>query len=172
MALLLIGILLSLGASVAVFAVLAKGGSVISWPWTKHRLRQHGIPAEATILQLERTLMQINRRNVYDILLEVKMPGRPVYQVWHKSRMLDWNALVVEPGVRFKVKVDPEDPQRLVVLEPATPQKPARLQELLQGQARPSDPVKAMKDLQSMMDNGLISPDEYARKKAEILARL
>ncbi|WP_395844209.1 SHOCT domain-containing protein [Cystobacter fuscus] len=29
-----------------------------------------------------------------------------------------------------------------------------------------------MKDLQSMMDNGLITPDEYARKKAEILARL
>ncbi|MCY1075698.1 SHOCT domain-containing protein [Archangium lansingense] len=146
---------------------------VFSWGWTTHRLRQHGIPAEATILQMERTLMQINRRHVYDFLLEVNLPGRPAYQVRHKSRALDWNAFIVEPGVRFKVKVDPGDPQRLVVLEPVTPQqRPLRIHELLSGLERPSDPVKALKDLQSMLDNGLITPDEYAQKKAEILARL
>lgn len=117
--------------------------------------------------------MQVNRVHVYDFLLEVKLPGRPAYQVKHKSRAIDWNAFIVEPGVRFKVKVDPKDPQRLVVLEPVTPQqRPQSIHKLLSGQERPSDPVKALKDLQSMLDNGLITPDEHARKKAEILARL
>ncbi|WNG23560.1 hypothetical protein F0U62_05595 [Cystobacter fuscus] len=171
MTLFLIGCVLLLGFGVAAF-VHPKWGRFFSLPWTTHHLRQHGIPAEATILQLERTLMQINRRHVYDILLDVKLPGRPAYQVWHKSRMLDWNAFIVEPGLRLKVKVDPEDPQRLVVLEPVTPQRPLSIHDLHPGPDRPSDPVKAMKDLQSMMDNGLITPDEYARKKAEILARL
>jgi|GEM_PF-6749402 len=171
MALFLIGCFLLLGFGVAAFVVHSKWGRFFSG-WTTHHLRQHGIPAEATILQMERTLMQINGRHVYDILLDVKLPGRPAYQVRHKSRTLDWNAFIVEPGVRLKVKVDPEDPQRLVVLEPVTPQRPLRIHDLLPGPARPSDPVKALKDLQSMMDNGLITPDEYARKKAEILARL
>ncbi len=137
-------------------------------------VRQQGTPAVATVLKMERTAMQINKRSVYDFLLEVKPPGRPAYQVRLKSRALDWKAFVVEPGLRLKVMLDPEDPQRVVVLEPVTPQKPLNFGKLLegQGQERPSDPVKALKDLQSMADSGLITPDEYARKKAEILARL
>lgn len=138
---------------------------------TRH-VRQHGTPAVATVLEMERTVMQINKRYVYDFLLEVKPPGRPAYQVWLKSRALDWKTFLVEPGLRLKVMLDPEDPQRVVVLEPVTPQKPLNFGKLLEGQERPSDPVKALKDLQSMADSGLITPDEYARKKAEILARL
>ncbi|MBM7116098.1 SHOCT domain-containing protein [Archangium primigenium] len=138
---------------------------------TRH-VRQQGTPAVATLLKMERTVMQINKRYVYDFLLEVKPPGRPAYQVRLKSRALDWKAVLVEPGLRLKVMLDPEDPQRVVVLEPVTPQKPLNFRNLMEGQERPSDPVKALKDLQSMADNGLITPDEYARKKAEILARL
>ncbi|WP_434391516.1 SHOCT domain-containing protein [Melittangium boletus] len=138
---------------------------------TRH-VRQQGTPAVATLLKMERTAMRINKRYVYDFLLEVKPPGRPAYQVGLKSRALDWKAVLVEPGLRLKVMVDPEDPQRVVVLEPVTPQKPLNLRNLIEGQERPSDPVKALKDLQSMADSGLITPDEYARKKAEILARL
>jgi hypothetical protein len=140
--------------------------------WKTRHVREHGMPAEATIRQVERTSMRINKSFVYNFLLDVKPPGRPAYPVWHKSRALDWKAVIVEPGVRLKVKVDPEDPQRIVVLEPVTPQKPQNLRHLLEGQERPSNPVKALKDLQSMADHGLITPDEYARKKAEILARL
>lgn len=173
MALFLIGCFLILGFGVAVFVVRSEWGRFFSSGWMTHHLRQHGIPAEATILQMERTLMQINGSHVYDFLLEVNLPGRPAYQVRHKSRTIGWNAFIVEPGVRLKVKVDPEDPQRLVVLEPVTPQqRPLCIHDLLPGLERPSDPVKALKDLQSMMDNGLITPDEYAQKKAEILARL
>lgn len=161
------GWVLPIGLGVALFG-RSEWGRYFASGWTARRLRQNGIPAEATILQMERTLMQVNRVHVYDFLLEVKLPGRPAYQVKHKSRAIDWNAFIVEPGVRFKVKVDPKDPQRLVVLEPVTPQQ----RPLLSGQERPSDPVKALKDLQSMLDNGLITPDEHARKKAEILARL
>lgn len=164
LALFQIGFALLLGLSVvAIFAQSA---------CRTHHVRQHGIPAEATILKMERTAMRINKVYVYEFLLDVKLSGRPAYQVRHQSRAIRWNAFLLEPGVRLKVKVDPKDPQRIVVLEPATPQKPLNLHHLLSTPERPSDPVKAMKDLQSMLDNGLITPDEHARKKAEILARL
>ena len=171
-AVVLIGWVLPLALGVTVFG-RSEWGRYFSSGLTARRLRQNGIPAEATIHQMERTAMQVNKRHVYDFLLEVKLPGRPAYQVRHKSRALDWNAFIVEPGVRFKVKVDPGDPQQLVVLEPVTPQqRPQSIHKLLAGLERPSDPVKALKDLQSMLDNGLITPDEHAQKKAEILARL
>ncbi|WNZ59746.1 SHOCT domain-containing protein [Myxococcus sp. MxC21-1] len=144
------------------------------------RLREHGTDGEATILRMERTSMQINRSYVYDFLLEFEVPGLPTYRRQHRSRAHDWKAFILEPGVRLKVKIDPNDPQRFVVLGPVNQQRPQSIQALVAAatgftEARtvaPADPVKALKDLQSMLDNELITQDEYARKKAEILSRL
>ncbi|QDF06520.1 SHOCT domain-containing protein [Myxococcus xanthus] len=144
------------------------------------RLREHGTAGEATILRMERTSMRINKSYVYDFLLEFKVPGLPTYRRQHRSRAHDWKAFILEPGVRLKVKIDPNDPQRFVVLGPVDEQRPQIIQALIAGAAgfsesrtvAPSDPVKALKDLQSMLDNELITQDEYARKKAEILSRL
>ncbi|QQR42434.1 DUF3592 domain-containing protein [Myxococcus xanthus] len=144
------------------------------------RLREHGTAGEATILRMERTSMQINRSYVYDFLLEFKVPGLPTYRRQHRSRAHDLKAFILEPGVRLKVKIDPNDPQRFVVLGPVDQQRPQSIQALLAGAAgfseartvAPADPVKALKDLQAMLDNELITQDEYAQKKAEILSRL
>ncbi|MFP2961895.1 DUF3592 domain-containing protein [Myxococcus sp. 1LA] len=146
------------------------------------RIREHGTAGEATILRMERTSMRVNKSYVYDFLLEFKVPGHPTYRQQHRSRAHDWKAFILEPGVRLKVKVDTKDPQQFVVLGPVEQQRPHSIQALLAGAtgfseartvaAAPSDPVKALKDLQSMLDNELITQDEYAQKKAEILARL
>ena len=144
------------------------------------RIREHGTPGEATILRMERTTMRVNKSYVYDFLLEFNVPGRPIYRRQHRSRAHDWKAFLLEPGVRLKVKVDPNDPQHFVVLEPVEKQRPHSIQALLVGAtglaeartAAPADPVKALKDLQTMLDNELITQDEYAQKKAQILARI
>ncbi|AKQ64922.1 hypothetical protein A176_001834 [Myxococcus hansupus] len=146
----------------------------------KQRLREHGTAGEATILRMERTSMRVNRRYVYDFLLEFKVPGRPLYRRQHRSRAHDWNAFILEPGVRLNVKVDPNDPLQFVVMGAIGQQRPQSIQALFAvsqgyseaGGVAPSDPVKALKDLQTMLDSELITQDEYAQKKAAILARM
>ncbi|QSQ19184.1 SHOCT domain-containing protein [Pyxidicoccus parkwayensis] len=159
---LMVGLFFGVGA-VAVF--------VRSHMQARH-LREHGTPAEATVLQMNRTAMRINKRTVYDFLLEVRVPGRPAYQVRCHNRAHDWNVFFLEPGVRLKVNVDPVDPQRFVVLGPVSQQRPRSLQDLVAGIGHRLDPVKALRDLQTLLDEQIITQDEYTRKKSEILARM
>lgn len=138
-------------------------------------LVQHGEPAEATVLKIERTLMQINRNHVFKLLLEVRRPGHVPYQVTLESRIHTWNVSVMDVGLRLDIKVDPKDPQRIHVVGPVIPQASLAgvLAKALQSGGLPAgDPVKAMAALQEMADEGTITPEEHARKKAEILSRL
>ena len=159
------------------------------WNWTRtkakrQRILDHGINGEATILRMERTLMVVGNRPVYDFLLEFKVPGHPIYRRQHRSRALKWNASLLEPGVRLKVKVDPNDPLKFLVVGTIGQQRPQNVQSLVavsRGYSEasavapsvaPSDPVKALKDLQTMLDGELITQGEYDQKKAAILARM
>ncbi|MCY1031614.1 hypothetical protein OV207_09135 [Corallococcus sp. BB11-1] len=161
------------------WGLLAFGASWFAWHLIQRQrkrawLRQHGLPAEATVLRLQGTGMRINRSQVFDFLLEVTLPGLAPYQVRLRSRWHDWNVRVMDVGLRLKVKVDPNDLQRLVVLGPVVPQDLGRHFSGLGALAAPApgDPVKGLADLQRMADEGLVTPEEYARTKAEILARL
>ncbi|QSQ11458.1 SHOCT domain-containing protein [Myxococcus landrumensis] len=139
------------------------------------QVREHGISAEATLLSLEPTAMLINKVRVYNSVLQVRIPGRPPYEVRLNSRTHDWNVRVLEPGLELKVKVAPDDPNRVVVMGPLIPQNMSNLTRLLQqpeGHLPTADPVKALKDLQRMASEGLITDEEFEKKKAEILARL
>ncbi|TQF09146.1 SHOCT domain-containing protein [Myxococcus llanfairpwllgwyngyllgogerychwyrndrobwllllantysiliogogogochensis] len=143
--------------------------------WKHEQVRQHGIPAEATLLRLERTAMRINKATVYNHLLQVRVPGRAPYEVWLRSRAHDWNVRVMEPGLELKVKVAPEDPNRVAVMGPLVPQDLGHLVRLMTQPPvppPPADPVKALTDLQRMAGAGLITTEEFEQKKAEILARL
>ncbi|RKH20535.1 hypothetical protein D7X74_03680 [Corallococcus sp. CA047B] len=147
-------------------------GYLIHRQWKRGQIRQHGLPAEATVLRLQGTPIRINRSQVFDFLLEVRLPGHAPYQVRLRSRWNDWNVRVMDVGLRLKVKVDPNDLQKLVVLGPVVPQDLSRLFSGLDAAPAPGDPVKSLSDLQRMADEGLVTPEEYARKKAEILDRL
>ncbi|WP_223645288.1 SHOCT domain-containing protein [Corallococcus sp. EGB] len=140
-------------------------------------VRKNGLPGEATVLECTPTRMFINHRQVVDFLLDVQLPGRTPYQVRLKSRWHDWNVRVLDVGLRLNVKVDPDDPQTLVVVGPVVAQDLGRfllqgMEAMVSGQPAPRDPVKALADLQRMADAGLVTDEEYARKKAEILGRL
>ncbi|RKG67004.1 hypothetical protein D7V80_17555 [Corallococcus sp. CA054B] len=150
---------------------------LIHQSWRKKQVREHGLPGEATVLECRATRMYINRSQVFDFLLEVRLPGQTPYQVSLSSRMHDWNVRVMDVGLRLNVKVDPKDPQCVVVLGPVVAQDLGRflrqgMDAMATGQAAHADPVKALSDLQRMADAGLVSEDEYARKRAEILDRL
>ncbi|MHA7630130.1 gas vesicle protein GvpG [Corallococcus sp. M7] len=143
----------------------------------KEQVRKNGLPGEATVLQYKATPMFINRSQVFDFLLEVRLPGQAPYQVSLSSRWHDWNVRVMDVGLRLNVKVDPEDPQEVVVLGPVVAQDLGRflregMDAMATGQTAHGDPVKALTDLQRMADAGLVSEEEYARKRAEILDRL
>ncbi|RKG52585.1 hypothetical protein D7X30_33825 [Corallococcus sp. AB011P] len=145
--------------------------------WKKEQTRNHGLPGEATVLEYKATRMYINRSQVFDFLLEVRMPGEAPYQVSLSSRWHDWNVRVMDVGLRLNVKVDPKDPQGVVVLGPVVAQDLGRflrqgMDAMATGQAAHADPVKALADLQRMADAGLVSEEEYARKRTEILDRL
>ncbi|MBZ4334991.1 DUF3592 domain-containing protein [Corallococcus sp. AS-1-12] len=160
--------LLGIGALVAYFARRV---------WKQSQVRQHGLPGEATVRRFTPTRMYINRRQIFEFVLEVRLPGQAPYPVSLSSTIQDWNVQVMDVGLRLKVKVDPKDPQRVVVLGPVVEQDLTGF--LLQGMGAMTkgppaqgDPVKALADLQRMADAGLVSEEEFARKRAEILGRL
>ncbi|MBN8471558.1 hypothetical protein JYJ95_34050 [Corallococcus exiguus] len=145
--------------------------------WKKKQVRAHGLPGKATVLECKGSRVYINRSEIFDFLLEVRLPGQAPYQVSLSSRWHDWNVRVMDVGLQLNVKVDPEDPQGVVVLGPVVAQDLGRflrqgMDALATGQAAHADPVKALADLQRMADAGLVSEEEYARKRAEILDRL
>lgn len=162
------------------WALFAAGGigllmHILAANRKNQQVREHGIPAEATLLRLEPTSMLVNKARVYNSLFQVRVPGRPPYEVWLRSTTHDWNVRVVEPGLEVKVKVAQDDPNRIVVMGSLVPQNMGNLTWLLQqpeGSLPSSDPVKALKDLQRMAEEGLITNEEFENKKAEILARL
>ncbi|MBJ6759797.1 SHOCT domain-containing protein [Myxococcaceae bacterium JPH2] len=156
-----------LGLGLAVYGFLRAKGGLLG---ADARLREEGTPAQATVLEMKDTALRINRAHVYSILLEVRMEGRAPYQVRTRTRLIGMSGMAVwGPGLEVNVKVDPKDPQRLVILGPTQPIDLARA---LGAAAQPQDPVRAMADLQRLSDAGLISPSEFEAKRAEILGRL
>ncbi|MBZ4412022.1 SHOCT domain-containing protein [Myxococcus sp. MISCRS1] len=166
----LVPLLILIGTGVGVWLTVRILGT-----WLKHRkVREQGLPARAILLRSERTAMSNQKRARYNHLLEVTLPDRPSYEVWVLDRYHDWNVRVFTPGLELNVKVDPDDPQRVAVVGPVVEQDLSQLAALLAGKpvSAPKDPVKSLADLQRMLGEGLITMDDFERKKAEILGRL
>lgn len=132
---------------------------------------KHGEDAEATVLELRDTALRIDRRPVFQLLLEVHPREGAPYQTRVKKHLgRHQNVGSLGAGVRLKVKVDRNNPRKVAIVGAAMT-APAGAA-VLQGMPSAGDPVKAMKDLQSLMDAGLITPEEFETKKAAILARI
>ncbi|AKF84685.1 hypothetical protein MFUL124B02_02995 [Myxococcus fulvus 124B02] len=166
----LVPLLFLLGTGVSVWIITRILGT-----WLKHRkVREQGLPARAILLRSERTAMSSQKRARYNHLLEVTLPDRPPYEVWVLDRYHDWNVRVFAPGLELDVRVDPADAQRVAVMGPVVEQDLGQLAALLAGKpvSAPKDPVKSLAELQRMLGEGLITMDDFERKKAEILGRL
>ena len=135
------------------------------------RVLQHGEDAEATVLEVRDTALRINRRPVFDVHLEVRPRGHAAYRARAKEHLgRHQNAAWLGRGAILKVKVDRNDASKVAIVGAAVTAPASAV--VIQNLPPAADPVKAMQDLQTLMDRGLITSEEFEAKKAQILARI
>ncbi|WAM24114.1 SHOCT domain-containing protein [Myxococcus sp. NMCA1] len=136
----------------------------------RHVLK-HGEAAEATVRELKDTGWRINKQPLFELLLDVRQSGRAAYQTKVKKKLGRHQSIsTMGVGTRLDVKVDRNDPLKVAIVGAAMTAPVGAF--MRQGMPSEGDPVKAMQNLQSLMDKGLITPEEFQAKKAQILARI
>lgn len=81
----------------------------------QNQLLNTGVPAEATILSLEDTGVQLNSNPQVRLVLEVRPTDRPSYQTETKCFVSFLKLAQLQPGSNVQVRVDPVDPSRVAV---------------------------------------------------------
>lgn len=203
-----------------------------------NRLRSTGETAEATILKLQETGVRVNRQPRVKITLSVRPSMRPAYEAVTHKLISYFEISQYQPGAVMEIKVDPNNPQSVVIIGPkasawgeafagasggATPNVTAAQTYIINGQAYSNldqlppearqalgsisgllgdanqngmpdimeqggltgaqvinmnassiteDRVKKLADLKAMLDQGLITAQEYEAKKKAILDRM
>jgi hypothetical protein len=80
------------------------------------RLRATGLPARGTVTDVKTTSTSINNKPVLRIGLSVALPGQPAYPTTVRHAPPPRLAILVRPGARLPVLVDPTNPA-VVLLE-------------------------------------------------------
>jgi hypothetical protein len=141
------------------------------------RLVESGVPAEATVLRARDSGWRTNGRVHIVYELEVWRPGGRPYKATARLQIhRPWSPIPYPPGSVVAVRVDPYRPER-VAIAGGTP--------VLGGALAPdmppgggyatgdgADPAWRLRMLKAMCDEGLITPEEFEAKKAQILERL
>ncbi len=147
------------GYGIALALVAAAAGAC--WAvWRSHRrtraLLEQGVPAEATVLEVWHTGLTINDNPRVGLRLEVRPAGGPPYGARTRMVIPRLMAGQLRAGSVLKVRYDPQNPQRVewdtsakVVVSPRALQRMAELEELWRG--------------------GLVTEEEYERKRREVL---
>ena len=81
----------------------------------KSRLMQAGVHAEGTLVGAEQTGTFINNNPVVRLLLDVRMPGRPVYRVTVTETIDLVSLSQLTPGKELLLKVDPLHPEKVAI---------------------------------------------------------
>jgi hypothetical protein len=76
---------------------------------------QNGIPAQATILNVQQTGVLVNHQPQVAFALEVRPPGDAPYQVRAKAIIPMVNIPQFQPGAQVSVKIHPADPTKVVM---------------------------------------------------------
>lgn len=150
---------------------------VIVWPWgviarlrkgrRKQRLEQHGVPAVIRILQVSQTNVRINDRPLLSIEMEVHPETMSPYQMTKQLAVSEIMIPQLQPGNTLSGIVDPEDPENIDI-----PLNQISVTGTMGMATSGSNSVQRLKELKKMMEEGLITPEEYEEKKDEILSRL
>lgn len=110
---LLIITVLSLVVTFAIIFVVFR--RVLSGIKQQNQLLDTGVPAEATILSLEDTGVQLSNNPQVRLMLEVRPTDRPSYQTETKCFVSFLKLAQLQPGSNVQVRVDPVDPNRVAV---------------------------------------------------------
>ncbi len=133
----------------------------------KQRLEQHGVPAVFRILQVSQTNVRINNRPLLSIDMEVHPETMSPYQINKQLAVKEIMIPQLLPGNTLSGVVDPEDPENIDI--PLDQINVVGAAGMAHGG---SNSVQRLKELKSMMEEGLITPEEYEEKKDNILSKL
>jgi len=78
-------------------------------------LMSNGIQGNGTVKSLNDTGQQVNGAPVYEVVLAVALPNQEPYDVTHKQIIALAAVSNWQPGAMFPVRVDPSNPQNLVI---------------------------------------------------------
>lgn len=96
-------------------------GPVVVGHFRNQRIMANGTPALAEVIDLSDSGNRINHQPVANIRLTVQPPDGPPYQAVAQAVVSGINSPIFQPGRRLSVKVDPDRPDRVVILGPAPP---------------------------------------------------
>jgi hypothetical protein len=130
-------------------------------------LERNGISATAKVVKVEPTNVRINNKPVMRMELEVRGGALPMLRKTVKKALPQWQHMNAMPGATMDVLVDPADHERIEYLY-ETLEAPTMRVEVTGG----DDAYDQLQSLKRMLEDGLITADEYEEKKDEILARM
>jgi hypothetical protein len=90
----------------------------------KREIYEKGIAGRALVIKAPgETFVDPTKESVGPFTVEVELPGRDPYEVelWHLFDREEWERL--QPGTQARCRVDPENPQRVLLLPPG-PEQP------------------------------------------------
>ncbi|MGB8251601.1 MAG: SHOCT domain-containing protein [Anaerolineaceae bacterium] len=121
---------------------------------------KNGITAEAEVLEVRDTGVTINDNPQVGLLLEVRPSMAATFQTELKTVVSRLQVGQIIPGIKAEVLYDPSDPKRMVL-------KTIDLSSVLVGNSE-----ARLEELNRLRDKGLITAEEYQRKREEIIKAL
>jgi hypothetical protein len=131
------------------------------------RLHAHGVETPATLrsIELGEHSPMLGGRSA-QLILDIEPPGRTPYEVATDQVLHDTMAQTLTAGARVTVKIDPDDPQSVMVWGAVAP-APASASAV---NASPEGPPARLAKLQKLREMGALTDVEYEEKKAKLLA--
>jgi hypothetical protein len=147
------------------------------------RLHAHGVETPATLRSIEvgEPSPMLGGTSA-KLALTVQPDGASDYEVTTDQILQDGMAQALKPGERLTVKVDPDDPQCLMVWGATSTAQPAASAPVVATAAAPApvptdapaisseDMITRLAKLQELREMGAISEDEFEEKKVKLLA--
>lgn len=99
-------------------------GPVVMGHFRTQRIMASGTPAMAEVIALSDSGNRVNHQPVANVRLTVQPPQGASYEAVSQVVVSAINSPVYQPGHRLSVKIDPENPSRVVILGPAPPLAP------------------------------------------------
>jgi hypothetical protein len=126
---------------------------------------KNGVTAEATVLKVWDTGVSINGNPQVGILLEVHPNMAAAFQAETKKLMSRINPYAIQQGMTVQVIYDPKNLKRVEVTSIPNTYETSATPGMSQTELR-------LKELNNLREKGLISKDEYDKKREEILKNL
>jgi hypothetical protein len=156
----LIGVIVVIGVSVLLYKTVFR-------PVTRtngHALIAGGQEAEALILEARQTGLTVREHTEVELLLKVRPLHQQPFEVRMRSAVYRLDASLYQPGAMLRVKFDPAHPSRVQITSAPVP-GPV-------GPGDSSDSSGRLEQLERLKDKGLVTEEEYLRKRQEIIKEL